>query len=65
MKLKIRDEEEREPNCEFWLEEDGDELILKSQKGDGFSLSEFRIRPDGNWEKVLGGNLNDIQKRLE
>lgn len=64
MKLKIRDEEEEEdPQCEFWLEKHEDELKLKSKRGDEFPLCEFRIKPDGSWYKVRNGNLKNIEKR--
>lgn len=64
MKLKIKDivEKEEEDALEFSLEmaTNGQDIILKSRKNkEAGSYYEFRIKPNGSWEKCMGGNLKD------
>ena len=56
MKLKIRDEP-KEDNAEFWLENEGHRIVLKSLIR-GETKYEFEISDDLKWNKITMGNLS-------
>ncbi len=61
IKLKIKSDEEEEEILELWLEKNGEDILVKSKK-DNMTLTEFRIKEDKSWNKILSGHL-DYKKR--
>lgn len=60
MKLKIVDKEQGTPTLELWLEQDGEDVLLRSNiDGKGICI-EFRIKPDRSWYKVCSGHLDEM-----
>ena len=60
MKLKIKNEKIEDDEYVFWLEREGDDLMVMSKQNK--QKSEFRIMPDGSWWKCHGGNLKTKEK---
>ena len=61
MKIKIRDNDESEEVTEFWLEQEGEDIIVKSNGR--YHLTEFRIRPNESWRKCTDGFLDDKETK--